>query len=182
MTQNTRKPFRNTLIAGLIAAAMLPTMASAGVDTITAEVDLDSFQTYSWTHETPSELSVAELAIRDAVNRELADQGYTEVSDNADLTASLSAEKWSETRVDSRPPMTMNPRVDRWAFLNGIEVSTVREVDRGRFDVRLSDADTDEMVWHGKAEGTPRSKMKKNVKEIDEAVEEMFEDFAESRD
>ncbi|MEM8933228.1 MAG: DUF4136 domain-containing protein [Acidobacteriota bacterium] len=178
---NTRKAnVRNTLIATLITAAMLPTTAFADVDTITAaDVDLGQFQTYSWNQKISAELSVAELAIRDAVDRELAAKGFTEVNENADLEASLSADAWSETRVDSRPPMTMRPRADRWAFMNGIEVVDVREIEQGRFDVRLSDADTAELVWHATAEGSPRSKMEKNVEEIDEAVEEMFEDFAD---
>ncbi|MEM1180414.1 MAG: DUF4136 domain-containing protein [Acidobacteriota bacterium] len=191
MTQNTentknirknRRPVRTALIAGLFAAVALPMTAAAGVDTVHGSADLNAYQTYSWNLDEASSLSVAELAIRDAVNRELAAQGYTEVSDNGDLEASLTTDQWSETRVDSRPPMTLNPRFDRWAFMRGVEVGTVREIDRGRFDVRLSDAESAEMVWHGTAEGSPRSKMEKNVEEIDEAVEEMFEDFGEVDD
>ncbi|MEM8994025.1 MAG: DUF4136 domain-containing protein [Acidobacteriota bacterium] len=177
----SRRPGRTALVAALIAAALAPATAFADVDTITkADVDADS--TYTWGHGSAAELSVAELAIRDAVDREMAARGYVEVEGDADLNASLSADKWKETRMHSRPPMTMNPRFDRWAFMRGVEVTDVREVDRGRFDVRLSDADSSEMVWHGTAEGSPRSKMEKNVEEITEAVEEMFEDFGEVDD
>ena len=176
---------RAAVIASLVAAAIAPTTAFADVDTITANVDLNQYQTYSWNLDSADELSVAELAIRDAVDREMANQGYTKLDDangQADLQASLSASSRTEVRIDSRPAMTMSPRFDRWAWSRGVEVAQVREIEQGRFDVRLSDAENSELVWHGTAEGMPRSKMEKNVEEINEAVEEMFEDFGESND
>ena len=96
---------------------------------------------------------------------------------DADLDAKLSTDAWTEVRFDSHPPMTLGPRASRWAWRHGIEVTEIREIEKGRFDISLVDADTETLVWAGSAEGTPRKKMEKNIEKMEKATAELFEDL-----
>ena len=168
----------HTAIAtALIAALTLPALAAAKVDSYPESVDLGQYRTYSWTDDADGP-SPMEAKIREAIDRQFQARGLQKVEGQADLEARSSTDAWSEVRFDSHPPLTLGPRASRWAWHRGIEVTEIREVERGRFDISLVDND-DTVVWLGSAEGSPRKKMEKNIRKMEKAVDEMFEDFPE---
>ena len=171
---NTLKAITFTLI-GLT----LPLAAHAKVETAGTGVDLEQHRTYSWTTD-EADLAPAQQKIRDAVDAQLEAHGLEEVEANGDLNAELETAVWNEVRIDSRPPMTLRPRVDRFMYRRGLEVVDIRDVDQGRFEIRLTDGD-DNLVWEGAATGTPRKKAEKNAAKIEKAAVKMFRDFPNTK-
>lgn len=171
---NTTRQF--VAATALIAAMGFPMTAAAQVDAPQTAQTQPATTTYAWERSAET-LETAELAIREAVDQQLAAQGLVEVQSGADLMASLETATWSEVQTHSHPPMMTRPRVSRRAFMRGIEVVEMREVDLGRFDVTLTDAATGDTVWQDGKEGTPRSKMTKNVAKIEKATAKMFKNF-----
>lgn len=154
--------------------------AHAKVETSAADIDFDRYQTYSWSTSTEA-ASPAQQQIRNAVDAQLEEQGLQLVEEGGDLEASFETQVRNEVRIDSRPAMTLRPRVDRWMHFHGLEVVDIREVTEGQLDVRLTDADQGTEVWHGTATGTPRSKAEKNAAKIEKAAKKMFRNFPNGR-
>jgi hypothetical protein len=136
--------------------------------------DFTRYKTYSWEKvQTQDALWVDR--IKSAVNADLAAKGWTEVPSGGDV-AIVAIEM-------TRNQQSLNTFYDgfgggwRWGGGFGDSTTTVDTYKVGSFVVDLFDARTKNLIWRGSASDTLSDKSDKNIKNLDEGVQKMFEHF-----
>jgi hypothetical protein len=139
------------------------------------------YKTYSWQHvKTRDPLDVDR--IKDAVNAALAAKGWTRVDSGGD--ASIVAVEMT------RDQQTLNTFYDGlgggwgWRRFGGGgfgEATTTTETYKvGTVVVDLFDTKSKQLIWRGSASDTLSNNSDKNIKNLDKAVEKMFQHFPPS--
>ena len=136
--------------------------------------DFTRYKTYSWEKvQTQDALWVDR--IKSAVNADLAAKGWTEVPSGGDV-AIVAIEM-------TRNQQSLNTFYDgfgggwRWGGGFGDSTTTVDTYKVGSLVVDLFDARTKNLIWRGSASDTLSDKSDKNIKNLDEGVQKMFEHF-----
>jgi Domain of unknown function (DUF4136) len=129
------------------------------------------YKTYSW-HLVEMKNPLWVDRIKSVVNAELAKKGWTEVATGGD--ASIGAVGISRDQSTVR------------TFYNGMEGYRwegfgdnyiVKDTKEGTLVISIFDNDTKRLVWVGSSMNVVSDKSKKNIKNLNKGVQEMFEHF-----
>lgn len=157
-----------TAITGIVFLVLMSACSSPAYVQKDESVNLGNYKTYSWIDTRSSEndeskraTAFADIGIRNAVNAELSNWGWREVSDNADVLIGYDVfvERSSETQRDPvySQPFTRyyyNPYRRRWSTIyypsqfQGYQVYET-PVKEGTITITMFDAQTDKNVWQG---------------------------------
>ncbi|MFI5118200.1 MAG: DUF4136 domain-containing protein [Terriglobales bacterium] len=130
------------------------------------------YKTYSWTKvETASPLWVDR--IKNAVNIELAGKGWTQVAKGGDVSIAA-----VEITREHSAVLTYYGGLENWQNSAGSGNDyVVKREQVGTLVVQLFDNGTKKLAWRGSSANTLSSKSKKNIKNFDKGVQELFEHF-----
>ncbi len=186
-------------ISGSIALAAIAGMMMVGcASPVYVQTDestnLAKYKTYMWvqTHanqdETNNVTAFAEEGVHSAVNNELSKQGWTEVTQNADVLVSYDILVERNTQRQSDPVYTQpfsrvyyNPYLRRWGTVYypsqfvGYDTYNV-PVREGTVTVTMMDPNTDKNVWQAWTTETLDSRRFTND-EIAKSVHNIFRKF-----
>jgi len=166
-----RTIFASVGIALLFATASFGQQVKTDYDRTT---DFSHYKTYSWEKvQTQDPLWVGR--IKEAVDAALAAKGLTPVESGGDI-AVVAMEMTKNQR-------TLNTFYDgfgggwRWGGGFGNATTTVDNYKVGTLVVDLFDANAKKVIWRGSASDTLSDKSDKNIKNLDEGVQKMFDHF-----
>ncbi len=134
--------------------------------------DFSRYKTYSWKKvETVSPLWVDR--IKNAVNIELAGKGWTQVARGGDVSIAA-----VEITREHSAVLTYYGGLENWRDSEGSGYDyIVKREQVGTLVVSLFDNDTKKLVWRGSSANTLSNKSKKNIKNFENGVQELFEHF-----
>jgi Domain of unknown function (DUF4136) len=136
-----------------------------------------NFKTYSWsTIKTAN--SIWDQRVKDAVAKELAAKGWTEVPSGGDV-ALVAIEKASvQQQYD-----TFYQGFGGWRRFGGMTdaTTTVDNYKVGTLIVSMFDGNSKQLVWQGTSSSDLSGNPKKNTKNLDKDVDKMFKHFPPSR-
>jgi hypothetical protein len=173
----------NKIVFGLMTMALLSGLASG--QQVKTDYDraanFTQYKTYSWQHvKTRDPLDVDR--IKDSVNAALAAKGWTRVDSGGD--ASIVAVEMT------RDQQTLNTFYDGlgggwgWRRFGGGgfgEATTTTETYKvGTVVLDLFDTKSKQLIWRGSASDTLSNNSDKNIKNLDKAIEKMFQHFPPS--
>lgn len=183
------KFFGVAAIAGLLLASCASVAHVEKDDT----VNFSNYKTYAWV-DTKEEATqnktntLVEQKMRNAVNKELAHEGWREVKNKPDVLLSYDvlverAAKQNTNPVYSQPYTRsfFNPYTRRWSTIYypsqflGYDDNQY-EVKEGTVTISMIDAKTDKMVWQGWTTDEVNSK-NLTGKEIESSVKSIFRKF-----
>jgi Domain of unknown function (DUF4136) len=166
-----RKIFASLGIVLLAAAASFGQQVKTDYDRTT---DFSQYKTYSWEKvQTQDPLWVDR--IKAAVDASLAAKGLTKVPSGGNL-AIVAVEM-------TRNQQTLDTFYNgfgggwRWGGGFGDATTTVENYKVGTLVVDLFDANTKKVIWRGSSSDTLSDKSDKNIKNLDKAVQKMFNHF-----
>jgi hypothetical protein len=165
-------------IALLLACASFAQQAKTDYD---RSAEFGRYKTYSWEKvQTRDPLMVDRIEA--AVNADLALKGWTQVQSSGDVSIIA-----IETTHDQR---TLNTFYDgfgggwgwrRWGGGGFGEATTTTEVYQVGTVVDLFDGKTKKLIWRGSSSDTLSNNSEKNIKNLDKAVQKMFQHFPPGR-
>ena len=167
-------------VTTLAATFVIPTAAEARVKVQHGpDTNFEQYQTYSWADEKDG--SISEQWFRDALDRELAEQGLVEVEVQPDLILSTTANLEVETieQVHRTGP-SPSVRPYRWRTGGGIATWTVDSYDvtTGTYRLQLFDTEANEIVLESTASGKPKTNAEKTQKKMAKAASKMLAPLA----
>jgi hypothetical protein len=136
--------------------------------------DFTQYKTYSWEKvQTQDPLWVSR--IKEAVNSALAAKGWTE----APSGGSVSIVAIEMTRTQQTLDTFYNSFGGGWRWGGGFgdSTTTVDNYKVGTLVVDLFDTNTKTLIWRGSSSDTLSDKSDKNIKNLDKAVQKMFNHF-----
>jgi hypothetical protein len=135
-------------------------------------VSFSQYRTYSWGKiETSNPLW--DDRIKEAVNRELAKKGWTEVPSDGDAT--IMAINTTHERPTLRTFYDAFPGW-RWGGF-GESTTYVENYEVGTLVIDMFDTRSKKLIWRGSASDTLPDKPEKAVKDLEKSVDKMFEHF-----
>jgi hypothetical protein len=178
LTQAKEK-FMNTQLKllGSIGIVLLTAAASFGQQVKTdydRSADFSQYKTYSWQKvQTPDPLWVDR--IKQAVNASLTAKGWTQVPAGGNV-AIVAVEM-------TRNQQTLDTFYNgfgggwRWGGGFGNATTTVDNYKVGTLVIDLFDANSKKLIWRGSSSDTLSDKSDTNIKNLDKAVQKMFNHF-----
>lgn len=165
--------FRRTLTIALLVMALTTAVFADHVS-----IDYDhaanfaQIKTYSWSKvETAN--SLWDARVKDAVDKELAAKGWTQVPSGGDVSL-VAVEK---TSVHQQYDTFYNGFGGwRWGGI-GEETTTVDHYRVGTLVVSMFENDSKHLVWRGTSSSDLSGNPDKNTKNLDKDVEKMFKKF-----
>jgi hypothetical protein len=139
------------------------------------------YRTYSWLHvETRDPLSVDR--IKHAANATLAAKGWTQVDSGADLSiVALEITRYQQTLDTFYDGFGGGWGWRRFGGGGFGEATTTSDTYKvGTVVIDLFDARTKQLIWRGAASDTLSDNSDKNIKNLDEGVDKMFNHFPPS--
>ena len=164
---------QNRLALSLVALLLT---AIAGWAAVTTDYDhkanFERYKTYSWA-KVQAKNSLWDERVKDAVNKELAAKGWSEVPSGGDVF--LTAREATHNQHD------LETFYDgfggrRWGGF-GSATTTENTYKVGTLVIDMFDANTKSMIWRGAASGTLSGNPEKNTKQLDKNVHKMFQHF-----
>jgi hypothetical protein len=130
------------------------------------------YKTYSWAKvETPD--SLWDERVKDAIDRELATKGWTQVPSGGSVTVVAVG-----TTHEKPTLRTFYDGFDGWIWGGFGDATTwVENYEVGTLVVDMFDTSTKKLIWRSSARDVLSGKPEKNVKKLDKAVEKMFAHF-----
>jgi hypothetical protein len=134
--------------------------------------DFSQYKTYSWKKvETINPLWVDR--IKNAVNIELGGKGWTQVATGGDVSIAA-----VEITREHSAVLTYYGGLENWRDSEGSGYDyVVKREQVGTLVVNLFDNGTKKLVWRGSSANTLSDKSKKNIKNFEKGVQELFEHF-----
>jgi hypothetical protein len=195
--QNTGGIMKLWKFLGLVALVGISTVSCKSPVYVQKDesVNLRNYHTYSWVETRANEndnskraTAYADISVRNAVNAELAKQGWREVSNNPDVLLSYDVLVERSTEQQSDPVysrsftrMYYNPYTRRWGTIYypsqfvGYQTYEV-PVKEGTITITMTDARTDKVVWQ--AWTTERLNYSRlTADEISKSVRNIFNKF-----
>jgi hypothetical protein len=170
------------LATTLVAIAMVTAVAFA--DQIRVDYDhsvnFDNYRTYSWAKVETSN-PFLDARVKDAINRELAAKGWTQVSSGANVA--LVAVQMTRTR------RRVNTFYDGfgggfgYGFYDGFgdgageSTTTVQHYKVGTLVIDMFDASSKKLIWRGASASACSGNPEKNTRHLDKEVQKMFQHF-----
>jgi hypothetical protein len=165
------KIFASIGIVLLAATASLGQQVKTDYDRNT---DFSQYKTYSWEKiQTQDPLWVDR--IEEAVNSALAAKGWTEVPSGA--TVAIVAIEMTRNQQTLDTFYNGFGRGWRWGGGFGDATTTADTYKVGTLVVDLFDANSKKLIWRGSSSDTLSDKSDKNIKNLDKAVQKMFNHF-----
>ncbi len=167
---------KHIFICLLVIASLTTVALAAKVSTdYDHSANFGSYKTYSWTKvETAN--SIWDARVKDAVDKELAAKGWTEVPSGGDV--SLAAVETTRTQQQ------LNTYYDGFGGRRfggfGNATTIVEHYKVGTLVVDMFDAGSKNLIWRGSASDTLSGNPEKNTKNLDKGVQKMFSHFSPS--
>jgi hypothetical protein len=134
--------------------------------------NFERYRTYSWAKvETPN--SLWDERVKEAIDRALLSKGWTPVPDGGDISIVAVG-----TTKEKRTLRTFYDGFDGWLWGGFADATTYEDTHEvGTLIVDMFDTRTKKLIWRGSASDVVSSKPDKNIKELEKAVDKMFEHF-----
>ncbi len=163
---------RFLLFFAVLLAMTLPAFSRDIKTDYDHHVNFSQYKTYSWGKiETPNPLW--DDRIKEAVNRELAKKGWTEVPSDGDVT--IMAIGTTRERPTLR---TFYDGFPGWRWGGFGEATTwVDNYEVGTLVIDMFDSRSKKLIWRGSASDTLPDKPDKATKDLEKSVDKMFEHF-----
>ena len=131
-------------------------------------------KTYSWS-QVHTANSLWDYRVKDAVDKELAAKGWTQVPSGGDV-ALVAVEKTSiQQQYDTFYNGFGGWR--RWGMGMGEATTTVDNYKVGTLIVSMFDGNSKQLIWRGTSSGDLSSNPEKNTKNLEKDVQKMFKNF-----
>jgi hypothetical protein len=164
-------------IFGFAGIVLLATTASFGQQVKTdydRGTDFSQYKTYSWEKvRTQDPLWVDRIEA--AVNAALAAKGWTQVPSGGNVAIVAIEMTRNQQTLDTF--YNGFGRGWRWGGGFGDATTTVENYKVGTLVVDLFDANSKKIIWRGSSSDTLSDKSDKNIKNLDKAVQKMFNHF-----
>ena len=164
----------------LLSAAVLLVLTSAAFSR-EIKVDYDhhanfsQYKTYSW-GKVETQNPLWDDRVKEAVDRELAKKGWTEVASGGDVTVMAIG-----TTRDQPTLQTFYDGFPGWRWGGFGEATTwVEHYEVGTLIIDMFDTRSKRLIWRGSATDTLPDKPDKAMKDLNKSVEKMFERFPPS--
>jgi hypothetical protein len=166
---------RLLLFVAILLALTVPAFSRDIKTDYDHHANFSQYKTYSWGKvETPNSLWVDR--IKDAVNKELARKGWTEVPSDGDVTI------MAVTTTREQPTLrTFYDAFPGWRWGGFGESTTyVDNYEVGTLVIDMFDTRSKKLIWRGSASDTVPDKPDKAMKDLEKSVEKMFAHFPPS--
>ena len=167
--------FRKLLAIPLFAIALA---TAAFADHVTVDYDhganFNQMKTYSWS-KIQTVNSIWDGRVKDAVNKELAAKGWTEVPSGGNVALVAVAKTSVHQQYDTFYNGFGGWR--RWGGGMGDATTTVDNYEVGTLIVSIFDANSKQLIWRGTSSGDLSKNPDKNTKNLDKDVQKMFKNF-----
>lgn len=174
------------VVSTVLLGSAMPSMAGITVD-LKEDTDFDQYSSFAWVESDESDdarldsrYREADDLIRAAVNRELADLGLREVTEDPDLLIRTNFVVRGENRND----VDILEDDGRWGAtgeeeeMSGQPGEYVRDIEMGTLTVDLLDGYSKLEVWRATATAVVRPRVnKRSEKRIYKVVGKMFESY-----
>lgn len=140
--------------------------------------NFQQIKTYSWS-KVQTANSIWDNRVKDAVNKQLAAKGWTQVPSGGDI-ALVAVEKTSiQQQYDSfyNGFGGFGGRRFGGGFGTGIETTTIDNYKVGTLVVSMFETNSKQLLWRGSASGDLSGNPDKNAKNLDKDVDKMFKSF-----
>jgi Domain of unknown function (DUF4136) len=162
------------LFTSLIAVIMLT--AAAFAEHVTVDYDhsanFGNYHTYSW-QKVQTANSIWDARVKDAVDKELAARGWTQVPSGGDV--SVVATETTQNRQQ------FNTYYDNFGGRRfggfGDSTTTVENYKVGTLVVDMFDASSKNLIWRGTSSSALSGNPEKNTKTLDKGVQKLFGHF-----
>lgn len=135
------------------------------------KANFDQYKTYSW-HLVAVKDPLWIDRIKKAVNIELAKKGWSEVATGGDASIGAVGTTREQSSVES-----FYNNMEGWSWEGFGHEYVVQQQSEGTLVINIFDNGTKKLVWIGSSVNTVSDKSKKNIKNLDKGVQEMFEHF-----
>jgi Domain of unknown function (DUF4136) len=162
------------LLTPLLAVILLTTAAFAEDITVdyNHSANFGNYHTYSW-QKVETANSIWDARVKDAVNKELAAKGWTQVPSGGDVA--LVAVETTHNRQQ------FNTFYDNFGGRRfggfGDSTTTVENYRVGTLVVDMFDAGSKNLIWRGTSSGVLSGNPEKNTKNLDKGVQKLFSHF-----
>ena len=171
---------RNQMIG---SAAVLLCAAAAIFADVKTDYDrmanFGRYRTYSWV-EVETQNSLWDDRIRGAVDQQLMNRGWKKVPSGGDAAVAA----YSATTVRDRIYTYYNDPGWGWGWGGGFGTAYTQVIPEevNNFSVDIFDAKTKKLIWRGSGTKLVSHKSKKNIKRLNDVVEDMFKRFPTGKD
>jgi hypothetical protein len=146
-------------------------------------LDFSNFKTFAWGHHDAVSRPTLALAIAGAIEEELTKRGLHKVDSNPDLFIQMYGAVDSDMNVSYSDPLYMGmggippfgSAFVMWGYMPG--GTTAVTVHKGQLVVDVIDASQKKLVWRGMATEKLSDNKQKLVKQVNTAVEKMFQQY-----
>ena len=166
------KAQRSVFVSLLIAFALASTSLAQTVKTdFDRNTNFNQYKTYSW-HKVDVKNTLWVDRIKNAVDTELVKKGWTQVATGGDVSIGAVGTTREHATLET--------------FYNGMEGYrwdgfghdyVMEQQHEGTLAISIFDNSTKKLVWIGTSVNAVSEKSKKNIKNLDKGVQEMFEHF-----
>ena len=147
------------------------------------DLDFSKFKTFAWGHHDAVSRPTLALAIAGAIEEELTKRGLHKVESNPDLFIQMYGAVDSDMNVSYSDPLYMGmggippfgTAFVMWGYMPG--GTTAVTVHKGQLVVDVIDANQKKLVWRGMATEKLSDKKEKLIKQVNTAVEKMFQQY-----
>lgn len=147
------------------------------------DLDFSKFKTFAWGHHDAVSRPTLALAIAGAIEEELTKRGLHKVESNPDLFIQMYGAVDSDMNVSYSDPLYMGmggippfgTAFVMWGYMPG--GTTAVTVHKGQLVVNVIDANQKKLVWRGMATEKLSDKKEKLIKQVNTAVEKMFQQY-----
>jgi Domain of unknown function (DUF4136) len=144
-------------------------------------LDFSKFKTFAWGHHDAVSRPTLALAIAGAIEEELTKRGLRRVENNPDVYIKMYGSVDSEMSVSYTDPLYLGmggiPPFDTAFMMWGAGGTTAVTVHKGQLVVDIIDASQKKLAWRGMATEKLSDQKKKLVKQVNTAVEKMFQQY-----
>ena len=145
------------------------------------DLDFSKFKTFAWGHHDAVSRPTLALAIAGAIEEELTKRGLRKVENNPDVYIKMYGSVDSEMSVSYSDPLYLGmggiPPFDTAFMMWGAGGTTAVTVHKGQLVVDVIDASQKKLAWRGMATEKLSDQKKKLVKQVNTAVEKMFQQY-----
>ena len=179
----------SAMLSRLVQLLMLTCVLAAGAHAQKIKVEYDKnldfsrFKTFAWGHHDAVSRPTLALAIAGAIEEELTRRGLRKVESNPDVFIQMYGSVDTDMSVSYSNPLYSGmggiPSFDSgfvmWGYMPG--GTTAVTIHKGQLVVDVIDASQKKLAWRGMATEKLSDKKEKLVKQVNTAVEKMFQQY-----
>jgi uncharacterized protein DUF4136 len=161
------------VIVSVLAAAATAQKVTVDWDKAT---NFSGFRTYAWGNNTPIRNQLMEQRIISGIESQLAAKGLQKVdaSSNPDLVVRYHASTDVQTQFNTIDTGGWGPG---WGWGGGMSTTTEDRILVGQLVVDIGDVKNKKFIWRGRASETLSDNPQKVEKNLDKALNKMFEKY-----